>query len=267
MELELSSENDPLDANLEKVLPSLHEWHRINKDAMMHLKQAVTTMGSKMEHIDTKMDSGFGEIKETLMSNKVQLKQELAGSFLEIAKYLVKDAGGEVSDRTTVAEIVDLSRMTLVEPATANAAQDTGEPSPETETDPAEEHRLFRMIPKHLTLLDLVHEWFGTGDYYDEYGGIEGRNKSSKSRWRKYCCINQMQYSRTERSVKAVQEYARRKNIDMYLAAEQLQERFEECKCSVAKFVTWAHGEELLAKKKSRGKNKRVEENASEEEQ
>jgi hypothetical protein len=257
MTQELASQNDPLDANLEKVLPSLHEWHKINKDEMLRLKQAVSTMDCKVSDIHSKIDSGFGDIKDALMSNKVQLKQELAGSFLEIAKYLVQDAGGQVSDHTTVAEIVNLRRMTIDEPIFANAAQDTGDTSPIIETDPAEDHQLYRMKPKHLILLDVVHEWFGTGDYYDEYGGIDGRNKLFKSRWKKLCCINQMQYSRTMRTINAVEEYARRNNnIDKYLAAEQLQQCYEECKCSIANFVRWAQSKELLEKKRSRGKNK-----------
>jgi hypothetical protein len=104
--------------------------------------------------------------------------------------------------------------MTLEEPVVANAAQDTSERSPTLEPDPAEEHQLYRMKPKHLSLLDLVHEWFSTGDYYDGYGGINGRNDLFKNRWKKFCSINQMQYSRTMRTVNAVEEYARRNNID-----------------------------------------------------
>jgi hypothetical protein len=256
MAQELACQNDPLDANLEKVLPSLHEWHKINKDEMLRLKQAVSTVDCKVSDIHSKIDSGFGDIKDILMSDKVQLKQELAGSFLEIAKYLLRDTNGQMSDQTTVDEIVKVSRMTLEQPVFENAAQDTCETSPILETDPAEDHQLYRMAPKHLILLDLVHEWFGTGDYYDEYGGINGRNNLFKARWKKHCCINQMQYSRTMRTIHAVEEYARRNNIDKYIAAEQLQQRYEQCNCSLANFIKWAQSECLLEKKRSRGKHK-----------
>jgi hypothetical protein len=260
MAKELSSQNDPLDANLEKVLPSLHEWHRINKDEMARLKQSFSTMDCKMSDICNKVDNGFEQLTATLMSNKKQTKQEMAGTFLEIAKYLVKD-GHQVSDTTTLADIVGPCTMTLDEPVgSPNPAQDTFEASPNAESATGD-YLLFRMKPKHVSLLDLVHEWFGTGDYYDGYGGIHGRNsnKSLLKDWMKVCCINQMQYSRTKRTVEAVSEYARLNNIDVYQSAERLQLSYTACKHSVANFVNWAQGDEvnLLAKKKARGRAKR----------
>lgn len=255
MKLELSSQNDPLDANLEKVLPSLHEWHRINRDEMSNLKQAVATIDVKMSDVHTKIDDSFTEMKGVLISNRQQTKKELAGTFLEVAKYLVKDVGGELSDSTTVADILGPSRMTPEDPVDdTDPVQDT-EPSSISETN----NSLFRMKPKHLYLLELVHEWYGTGDWYDGYGGIQGRNGNKNLKgWRTQCCINQMHYSRTERTVKAVNEYANRNSIDKYQAAVALQESYERCKCSVANFVTWAQSEQLLEKKRARGKSTRT---------
>jgi hypothetical protein len=259
MRHELSSQNDPLDANLEKVLPSLHEWHRINKDEMMRLKQSVSSIDGNLCDIHSRLDSGFSDIKQSLKSTKVQMKQELAGTFLEIAKHLVRDAGGQLSDSTTLRDIVGPSIMTQDEPVGAvDPAQDTLETSRIAE-DPADEvHQLFRLKPKHLNLLELVQEWYGTGDYYDSYGGVQGRNEKLGKAWRKLCQLNQMQYSRTERTVKAVEEYARLNSIDQYEAAERLQEEFEQCRCSVANFVTWAQGNDYLVTKKTRGKHKKA---------
>jgi hypothetical protein len=151
MKHELDCQNDPLDANLEKVLPALHEWHQINKHEMSSLKQQVARQDDSLCELHTKLDSGFTEVKEVLNSGKDQMKQELAGSFLQIAKHLVKDTGGTLSASTTLAEIVGPSRMTF-EPASdiTNTAQDT-QASPTSETEVAVEHHLFRMKPKHLT--------------------------------------------------------------------------------------------------------------------
>jgi hypothetical protein len=163
MRHELSSQNDPLDANLEKVLPSLHEWHRINKDEMMRLKQSVSSIDGNLCDIHSRLDSGFSDIKQSLKSTKVQMKQELAGTFLEIAKHLVRDAGGQLSDSTTLRDIVGPSIMTQDEPVGAfDPAQDTLETSRIAE-DPAEVHQLFRLKPKHLNLLELVQEGMGLG--------------------------------------------------------------------------------------------------------
>jgi hypothetical protein len=111
MKKELLSEEDPLNANLEKNLPSLHEWHGINKHEVSSLKQAASSVEEKMSDIHTKIVVLVTSSNETLKSNKAHMKYELPGTFLEIAKYLVKDASGQVSDSTTLADIVGQSRM------------------------------------------------------------------------------------------------------------------------------------------------------------
>jgi hypothetical protein len=171
MKQQLSSQDDPLDANLEKVLPTLHEWHRINRDEMSHLKEAVATIDVKMSDVHTKIDDNFSEMKEVLMSQKQVNKRELAGTFLEVAKCLVKDVGCEIDlNGTTLADILGPSTMTMDDPVdNTDPAQDT-DASPMSETNVS----LFRMKPKHIILLELVHEWYGTGEWY--YGGIQGRN-------------------------------------------------------------------------------------------
>jgi hypothetical protein len=173
----------------------------------------------------------------------------------------VKDVGCNLSDSTTVAEILGQSSMTIDDPVVDSHPAQDNQPSPISETHSS----LFRMKPKHLILLELVHEWYGTGDWYDGYGGIQGRNSRKDLKgWRAQCCINQMHYSRTERTVKAINEYATQNGIDKYQAALALQEIYQECKCSVSNFVTWAQSENLLAKKKARGRTRTREDNETE---
>jgi hypothetical protein len=250
MARELTNQQDPLDANMEKVLPSLHQWHRINNEEMSRLKQSLC---EKVDDLAAKFETGFESFNNVLMSNKSDLKQELAHTFLQIAKGFLQD--GAIVNNSTFEDIAARQRITQ-EPVedtagTSNPAQDD-----DIEVDPAEAHQMFRMVPKHVVLWDLVHEWFGTGDYYDDYGGIEGRNIAFKTRWRKLCGLNAMHYSRTERTVRAVQQYGKINKLDKYVAAERLQPQFEQCKCSITNFVAWAQDENLLEKKAARGRAK-----------
>jgi hypothetical protein len=61
--------------------------------------------------------------------------------------------------------------------------------------------------------------------------------------------------SRTKRTVEAVEEYARINTLDVYEAAERLQLTYTTCKHSVANFVKWAQQNNLLGKKKARGRS------------
>lgn len=68
----------------------------------------------------------------------------------------------------------------------------------------------FYMRPRHTTSLsDLIAEWFGTGIYHDDYGGISGRNKLNGSKWRKH--FPSQQYSRTKRIVLTVEKLVKDK--------------------------------------------------------
>jgi hypothetical protein len=259
MTSELTNQEDPLDANMEKVLPGLHQWHRINNEGLSKLKGTVQDLTSSVSDLGTKFDTSFHHLSETLKSNNAELKEEMAYTFMDVARRLLQSGGGAV-DNSTLDELVHRPRITQ-EPVhdpeeSVIPAQD--EVTGMNEDDPAIVHQLFRMVPKHLVLLDLVHEWFGTGDYYDSYGGIEGRNSACKKvgPWRTHCGIDKMHYSRTERTVRAVKEYGLLNSVDMYVAAERLQSVFEECKCSVSNFVKWAQQQTppLIATRKARGR-------------
>ena len=97
---------------------------------------------------------------------------------------------------------------------------------------------------KHLTLSSLYDEWFGGGEFAtDHHGGIEGRNKEFGTKWRKH--LNQMQYSRAMRCVKAIQKYAEEQHMDDFDACVTLQTKYEACKCSPAKVVDLCKSEAL----------------------
>jgi Transcriptional activator of glycolytic enzymes len=256
MTKELRDQKDPLDACLEQVLPGVHQWHRINNNKMAKLEELVLRM-------DGKLVNGIEQMTETITLTQQESDKQLAFSFLNIAQKLLERSGlsggvpaGDMIGSPFAGNVTGITEDALMESVggTPNPALATGTAN-ENDADPADVLGLFRMIPKHLSLLDLVNEWFGTGDFHDEYGGIEGRNERYKSRWRKQCSINAMHYSRTERTVRAVEEYGKMHHVDKYVAAERLQHVYAiECKTSVTKFVLWAMEQGLIAKKGTRRK-------------
>jgi hypothetical protein len=248
MTKELGNQDDPLDANLEEALPGLNQWQRVNNMELQKVKEAVQQVQSGFQNVNNQFD----ELHDVLKSNREDSDRHLAATFVNIAQKLLERGGSTVNglrqDNVIAEELRQV--VTGTSSRTAQAAQPIESPGDAEElTD-----TLFQMVPKHLSLLDLVHEWYGSADYYDEYGGIKGRNERFKTQWRKKCSINAMHYSRTERTVRAVNEYATMHGINTYDAAERLDEVYKvECKESVTNFVKWAQHEGLLAKKKSRG--------------
>ena len=81
------------------------------------------------------------------------------------------------------------------------------------------------MKPKHETLLDVVSEWYGLGEFQDQYGGIQDRinRYNSTSKWRKKCAIHKMHFSRTQKTVKTIADFAEKEGTSVEEACMALQ--------------------------------------------
>jgi Transcriptional activator of glycolytic enzymes len=68
---------------------------------------------------------------------------------------------------------------------------------------------VYRMVKRHPSLVDMWDEWHGTGMFLDDLGGIEGRNKRFKAKWRKHFKGPQsQQYSQTKCIIESIRKYA-----------------------------------------------------------
>ena len=124
-------------------------------------------------------------------------------------------------------------------------------PAPAVPVTPPDAHRSFRMVPKHNRLTDLYSEWCGLGRYKDDYGGIAGRDKLYKGRWRKH--LHAMHYSRAKRTVAAIEEFAKQHELQPLEACSSLEPAFEASKFSTGNFVQHCQAEGLLKRRKARG--------------
>ena len=124
-------------------------------------------------------------------------------------------------------------------------------------SDPSDVHAGYQMKQTHDSLVAILSEWYGLGEFQDKYGGVDGRIKKYKSttKRRKNRAIHAMHFSRTQRTVKTIEDYAEKKNITVDEACIVLQSMYESCERSVANFVKLAQTEGLLKTTASCGRN------------
>jgi hypothetical protein len=67
MKQHLTSDECPLDAKLENVIPGLHQWHRANDASLRHLSQSIEALKDVLEESSqSTIDSVVYSLKETL---------------------------------------------------------------------------------------------------------------------------------------------------------------------------------------------------------
>jgi Transcriptional activator of glycolytic enzymes len=254
MKKALQDEKSPLDANLESVLPGVHQWHQANH-------QIVTRLGDRVEAFAEVVAGGINglvtkldQIEERRCAQENRLAELLElGSFAlrngtSDSRTMNRSASSQTGTNTAGASPLRDAPMQY----TTNAAGGCALSVPENEEDM---HKSYRMRPKHKTLIDLYDEWIGEGDFKDDFGGIEGRNKLMGTKWRTH--LTAYIYSRTERTIKGIRAFAKSNNITERDACLQLQEQYEKgCKSLVANMVVYFINKGLLPKRNSRGKSK-----------
>jgi Transcriptional activator of glycolytic enzymes len=242
MKVALEQQDDPLDANLEKVLPGVHQWHQVNNNAVQRIAEDVRTLSIRVE-------GGFGRLEEAHLMHQLESDDRLASAFLNIANELMQRRGGGSTGTPASSPI----RFQF--PSNNNGNNNPPEAQPAEAMNDAINHTQFRLTHKQKTLSDVWDEWHGIGKFADELGGVEGRNAKYVATWRGH--INGMAYSRVMRTIKAIKFYAEEQNMDSFDACAELQGKFIECKLSLAKFVDRCKQDGLLPTLGSRGRNKK----------
>lgn len=197
-----------------------------------------------------KVNERLDHLVSVVEDGKEDTKRQLVNTFLSVADSLLHGASASNIRRAVVGAERASTSVTDEYTATTNT------PNTMDDRDPSDVHSTYRMKPKHDCLLHMVNEWFGLEDFKDEYGGIDGRIKMYKSttKWRKKCHIHQMHFSRTQRSIKAIETHAGINTTTIEEAATDLQGVWEECGRSVSNFVKWSQETGLVETKAKRGK-------------
>jgi Centromere DNA-binding protein complex CBF3 subunit, domain 2/Transcriptional activator of glycolytic enzymes len=262
MQRALDTEECPMDAKLEHVIPGLHQWHSSNFTAVKALDEKVDQLSNKLcDAINTRFD----RMEDNQVAQRQQTERTLAGSFLNIAQDLLHKTGtldkpvGDAPDDDLCGVSIDLDRPDGVPVTQDIYMSDTTPPSLTTEETGTAinmaDYQLISMHPKHASLSDVWDEWHGEGKFTDSLGGLEAREKLFGAKWRKKNkAIDSIQFSRTKRIVTALRKYSETNGVNVLETIAELEEAFVNCKGSVGLFVDVLQQRGMLKKLAPRGK-------------
>ncbi|CAB9518359.1 expressed unknown protein [Seminavis robusta] len=137
--------------------------------------------------------------------------------------------------------------------AEVDGTSPAGAPTSPAGASTVEDHYRFQLVKKHSCLCNVSNEWFGLDEFADAYGGIEGRNKVHKNRWRKYLDSNL--FSAHKRVVKGVEAYAAETKQDAKAVIAEWEDFFTEVKGSMGLLVKLLQGKKLIKVGKSKSNN------------
>ena len=283
----MDTEECPLDASLEKVLPGMHQWQSANHAAVTRLnndlsdfRQSVDefqeNVSSRLSTIETTVSASTGAVSQCLNNHRISLATAMWRASHMLADNVLKGSSGTEADFLREVAQVRNNNNPHSTPERPNGGADGVAQLPPFNMDmnfgrgnspPAEDNTspspgipdnnvancTFRMRLKHTRLVDMHNEWHGLSEFDDGHGGVSGRDKKCGSKWRKKI-IDNNQYSRTKRIVLSIEKIAEEKEVPVHEAIELLQPLFDQCRHALSKFVSKMQEEGYIKKNKARGK-------------
>jgi len=89
MKQAIQNESDPVDANLESVLPRVFWWHNAQHSA-------TTTLSSQVVQLSKDLKSGLLEIHQHNAKQREESDRPLAASFIQVASELIKGGSSAI---------------------------------------------------------------------------------------------------------------------------------------------------------------------------
>lgn len=269
MKSALDLEESPLHTTVESVLPGVLDLHRSTEAKLNTVLDKVEAVDGRVNGLSESIEGILLNLEITIKKGSMQTRQELGKTFLNIASSLlgrpacINDSQPGYSDDESnkLPALGNESIPALLQHSHPHASSTNGAVSLHANVTPANEdfhETVFQLTKKHKSIMDIYDEWYGTGDFFDSLGGVNGRNQKYKSSWRKH--IHPKTYSRNKQCMKAVEGYARQNKLEERDAANELQPMFAACNCSITGFVNRCFVLGYLEKKKSRGKTVQREE-------
>ena len=79
MEQALASETNPLDANMERVLPGLFRWHTAQNSKIERIETTLSTVARNLDY-------GFKDVLKQTREDREESDKRLAQSFVHIGR-------------------------------------------------------------------------------------------------------------------------------------------------------------------------------------
>ena len=269
----VANEDNPLDANLEKVLPSLQHWHSANNQAVSnlaqefeafreecreHLRQSAGQSDEQRKQSDRRLAQSFIQIAQALMagsnnqSGRATSEDRLQAAMAMQEMGTLEDVEFMDTDNSSVLGVLNMHSVGDIENQEAREMEEAIDNVPCDHKD----HRGFRMEARHKCLTDLWDEWHGLNNCSDKHGGIHGHDIKCDKKWRKH--LSAHQHSQTKRIVYGVKAVADVHKITADESMERLAPHWDKCNHSVSNFIRHLQAINAVEKKKMRGtaKNK-----------
>ena len=157
----LDSERCPLDANLEKVIPGLHQWHKANNDVVKGMDKRLT---EGLEGLERKVQLGFEGLVAALRDERQRTDDRMADMLADMAAKLR-------SGDTNLQSIRKRPREDTPTLGLGNSPSDGGESlGDQVATEPTNDneepwkhidHSSYTMTMKHSSLTNMYEEWYG----------------------------------------------------------------------------------------------------------
>jgi ribosome assembly protein YihI (activator of Der GTPase) len=243
----LASESNPMDADLEKVLPGVNERLNAQHSLLVGFQQHVD---HKIDRLTETVATGFDRVASLTENWKEETDKIIGCTLVEAGNNLLRNppmSPGAASTASTASTNAgtDASNRNTQEKRQEQGQQTSRQSSPEN-------HCRYRMQMKHPSLASVWREWFGLEEFEDEYGGINGRNKMFKAKWRQH--LNGTSYSKVSQLIKGVNAYAVSNRLQPEAVIAEWEGIFTACKHSVNNMVKALQDLGKLKKLKQRGR-------------
>jgi hypothetical protein len=264
MRIALTQEESPLDADLEKVLPGVHERLQANNVLVKELHRHVD---HKLDQMHGTMLEGFDHLHQQTALYVNETDRMVGASLVNAGTRLLNNSHESPVDGTSPSFSPDgstgASRVLFSTGATGASRvlftqeePTVGETNGQQQltTEPEEYmFSMYRLQSKHTELTSVWEQWFGEGSFDDGIGGVNGRNVLRGAKWRKH--LDNTEYSRHNRFVKGVLATSNQRNCPPEEIIAEWQPYFIAAGKSVGKLVLALQSQGLLAVGAKRGKS------------
>ena len=287
MKAAIDNSTDPMDANLETVLPGVHQWHQATNQSIKATSNAIYALDEKFDSFTDCLNEGLSRVVHHLDGHRQASDRKLAETFLNIAQDLLNcSSQQDLSSAATPAQPIrgkgnagGVTGTSLITPYRLTPEEElqgspyaprTGDCSLTTPGDAnntvlLEDSSNYRMVKKHKSLSDMWDEWHGAGQFTDAVGGIKGRNKQFGAKWRRH--LEVQHYSRTKLVVLAISNFANANKLKIEEACAIMDEWYVQppVSLSLTKMKQLCIDKGILSKGKQRGKQCRKQQSAQDE--
>jgi hypothetical protein len=208
---------NPLDCNLEAVLPGVH--------TRLSTLQAELSNGFKLVKQWKEDDSSSREMAVQM----VEANRQMAGQMVQMAAQLLRTGGRDVQASQA--------------PLLLNSQNSQQPADDDDEEECLEKAKRHLMKPSYQSLHVIYYEWYGLESSKDQpiVGGFERCEELYKKTWRKHHNPREKkQYSRLQAIIRGLQKKAASEERRMEQVVDILDPIYQgECKKSLSKMVTY----------------------------